>query len=311
MNEREKLEQAIATLAAQRAAMGDAVADAALSGLRQKLAELERAGTAGHAGLSDERKPFMFADLAGFTALSEELDPGHRNLLNTCFNCLVPVIEKYGGTVDKFIGDEIMALFGAPTAHENDAERALHAALEMMDALAAFNVRHATNLALHIGLNTGLVVTGGLGSDGRQEYSVMGDTVNLAAQLEDASESGQILVGPNTYRLTEPLFDFRALPPLLGKGKAGLIAAHQLIGSKAAPGTTRGIAGLHSPMLGRATELQKIEAAVQGLSTGNGALLRYRRAWHGQEPPGHRSAPDVRGRRALGRKAEPNPIPKA
>ena len=279
MTERENIEQAIATLEIQRAILGDDVVAAAVAGLRQRLADLGNAGSVTqHAamGMSGERKlvTVMFADLSGFTALSETLDPEQvRSLMNACFNCLVPVIAKYDGTVDKFIGDEIMALFGAPAAHENDAERALRAALEMMEALAAFNARYGASLAMHIGVNTGLVVAGGLGSDGRQQYSVMGDTVNLAARLKEASSTAQILVGPNTYRRTAPLFRFGTLAPIVVKGKAGLVAVHELLGSKAVPGATRGIAGLHSPLVGRDTEAQRLQQTVDRLSGGQGGIL--------------------------------------
>src|SRR4029077_1486227 len=127
---------------------------------------------------AEERKivTIVFVDVSGFTALSENLDAEEvRRLINTCFECLVPIVQKYGGTIDKFIGDEIMALFGAPVAHENDAERALRAALEMMNSISSFNREHETELGLHIGVNTGPVVTGAVGSQNRRDYSVMGD----------------------------------------------------------------------------------------------------------------------------------------
>ncbi|MCP4536631.1 MAG: adenylate/guanylate cyclase domain-containing protein [Chloroflexi bacterium] len=116
MNEREQLEQAVAHIESQRAMLGDAAVNAALVGLRQKLAALEQTRTPTPA-LTGERKAVtvMFADLSGFTALAETMDPeAVRDMMNGCFEQLVPVVEKYGGTVDKFIGDEIMALFGAP-----------------------------------------------------------------------------------------------------------------------------------------------------------------------------------------------------
>ena len=166
----------------------------ALAPLRQQLAELRGTPTALPASsLEGERKlvTVMFADISGFTAMAETMDPeAVRDLMNGCFERLVPIVEKYGGTVDKFIGDEIMALFGAPVAHENDPERALRAALEMMEALEAFNVERSTDLGVHFGINTGLVIAGGIGTRERQEYSVMGDAVNLASRLEEVSERG-------------------------------------------------------------------------------------------------------------------------
>src|SRR5438874_4200536 len=184
----EKLSAAITGLELQRSSLGDAVVDPALAALREQLAQLET----GRAPTGDERKlvTIVFADVSGFTALSEKLDPeAVRELINACFDWLVPVVQKYDGTIDKFIGDEIMALFGAPVAHEDDAERALRAALEMMDALAAFNRANGTELGLHLGINTGLVIAGKIGGRDCRDYSVMGDAVHLAALLEDASSA--------------------------------------------------------------------------------------------------------------------------
>ncbi len=272
MNEQQQFEKTIQTLESQRAILGDVVVDAALKPLREKLASFYAPATT-H---SSERKlvTIMFADLSGFTALSEKHDPEYvRGLMNDCFNVLVPIVEKYGGVIDKFIGDEIMALFGAPLAHENDAERALRASLEMMDALESFNHARRLSLGMHFGINTGLVVAGGLGSDGRQQYSVMGDAVNLAARLEDASETGQILIGPNTHRLTAPLFRFEMLAPIRVKGKSEPVAVYRLLEVKSSPGPARGIAGLHSPLVGRQAELETIRQAAGRLQTGDGGIL--------------------------------------
>lgn len=104
----------------------------------------------------------LFPDLSGFTALSETLDPEEvRELVNDCFDVLVPVVESCGGTVDKFIGDEVMALFGAPVAHEDDAARCLTAAQGMMARFASFTASRGLDLGMHIGVETGTVVTGG------------------------------------------------------------------------------------------------------------------------------------------------------
>lgn len=162
--------------------------------------------------LPAERKliTVMFADIAGFTRLAETMDPEHvRDLMNACFERLVPPVTQYGGTVDKFIGDEIMALFGAPVAHENDPERALRAALSMQEAIAAFNKARGLHLEAHFGINTGLVIAGSIGTPSQKDYSVMGDAVNLAAHLGHLSQGGEILVGPDTYRRTHHLFSLK------------------------------------------------------------------------------------------------------
>jgi class 3 adenylate cyclase len=268
----EKLSAAIAGLELQRGNLGEAVVDPAIAALREQLAQLETA----RAPTADERKlvTILFADVSGFTALSEKLDPEKvRELINACFDWLVPVVQKYDGTIDKFIGDEIMALFGAPVAHEDDAERALRAGLDMMDAIVAFNHANGTELSLHLGINTGLVVAGQVGGHDRRDYSVMGDAVNLAARLEEASSVGEIFVGPATYRLTQRIFDFEPVAPLKLKGKEAPVEVHRLLGAKVAPKSTRGIEGLRAPLVGRDNELEEIRRALADLRDGQGSIL--------------------------------------
>jgi len=278
MTKREQLEQAIAHMEAQRAILGDAVVDAALGSMRRQLTDLEEVERKLAPALEGERKlvTIMFADISGFTALAETMGPeAVRDMMNGCFQRLVPIVEKYGGTVDKFIGDEIMALFGAPVAHENDPERALRAALDMMDMLRAFNAERGTDLGIHFGINTGLVIAGGIGTDERQEYSVMGDAVNLAARLEDVSERGEILVGPDTYRRTAPLFEFETLEPVRVKGKAELVEVYRLGGLKAKPERVRGLEtrGISSPLVGRDAEFASVKDSIERLLEGEGGIV--------------------------------------
>lgn len=274
MNEIQQLENAIKALESQRAVLGDAVVEVTLEPLRQQLEALKKAKQESIA--NDERKlvTVMFADISGFTALSERLDPEKvREIMNSCFDALVPTIEKYGGAIDKFIGDEIMALFGAPIAKENDAERALRASLEMMERLEVFNQEKGVKLGLHFGINTGLVVAGGLGSEGRQQYSVMGDAVNLAARLEGASESGEIYVGPTTHKLTHPFFEFEKLSPIPLKGKSEPVQIYLLKGLKKHVTRERGIQGLFSPLVGRDKELGVIEHFFKNTEGSKGGIL--------------------------------------
>jgi class 3 adenylate cyclase len=269
-----ELHAAIADLEAQRPVLGDSVVEPAVTLLRQQLAELEARLRA--LATEEERKivTILFADVSGFSALSEQLDPEEvRNLINACFERLVPIVEKYQGTVDKFMGDEIMALFGAPIAHENDPERALRAALEMMETIAAFNRERASALDIHIGVNTGHVIAGKIGARGRRDYSVIGEAVNLAARLEGASPNGQIYVGPSTYRQTTALFNFEMLPPLKLRGKEKPVEVHRLIGLKKAPGATRSIESLRAPLIGRQSELAEIKSAFRKLRNGVGTIL--------------------------------------
>src|SRR5882762_7611230 len=268
-----KINASIAALEAQRTILGDTVVDSAIAALRQQLAQLD--ATAEKQTTEDERKivTIVFADVSGFTAFSEKKDPEEvRELMNACFESLVPVVQKYEGTIDKFIGDEIMALFGAPIAHEDDPERALRAGLEMMDAVAGINRTHGTELRLHIGINSGPVIAGQIGAENRRDYSVMGDAVNLAARLEDASSSGEIFVGPNTYRQTTHLFEFEEIPPLTLKGKEAPVQVHRLIKAKGGWKSGRGIEGLHTDLVGRDSERHRIEAMLDMLQDGSGGI---------------------------------------
>jgi class 3 adenylate cyclase/tetratricopeptide (TPR) repeat protein len=227
--------------------------------------------------LAGERRQVtvLFTDISGFTALAETMDPEEvRQVMNACFAQLGPVVEAYGGTIDKFIGDAIMALFGAPIAHENDAERAVRAALAMMEALRAFNATHGTSLGLHCGLNTGLVIAGEIGTRTRHDYSVMGDAVNLAARLEDASERGQIFVGPETYRLTHMLFTFEPLTPMRLKGKTAPVPVYQVRGprrsrSRFDVAVERGL----TPLVGREWELATLRERFRAVKAGRGQVV--------------------------------------
>ncbi|MFQ5578660.1 MAG: adenylate/guanylate cyclase domain-containing protein, partial [Anaerolineae bacterium] len=270
-----ELEQAIAALQRHQDTLGRQATTTALNVLRRQLAALEPPK---HAA---ERKQVtvMFADISGFTTLSERLDPEEvRNLLNACFERLGAIIRRYDGHIDKFIGDEIMALFGAPAAHENDPERALRAALDMKAALEQFNAEHAakipTPLALHFDINTGLVIAGGIGTRDRQDYSVIGDAANLASRLEGLSQAGQILVGQNTYRPASPFFEFETLDPVTVKGKEEPVQIYRLLKAKAGvAGQARGIQGLSSPLVGRAAELIRLQKALERLNRGQGSCV--------------------------------------
>ncbi len=277
-----ELQSSIAALEAQRAALGEVVVNAALGPMREKLAVLEaalRAPTPRAAETEGERKVVttLFADISGFTALSETLDPEQvTEIVNACFQSLTDAVVKYGGVVDKYIGDAIMALFGAPDAHEDDPERAIHAALEMQIALKETIGQLppvAANLTLHVGLNTGPVVAGAVGAAGQRDYTVMGDAVNLASRLKDISPSGHIYAGPETYRQTSRLFDFAPLAPMRIKGKRDPVQIYDVRAQAATPGTMRGIEGLRSPLIGRGAELDTLRARLDAAAQGSGSVV--------------------------------------
>ncbi len=166
----------------------------------------------------------MFADIRGFTSISEQAAPQELvTLLNEYFEAMVDVIFKYEGTLDKFVGDEIMAIWGAPIRRDDDTERAVRAAVEMQQVLEHFNrmqeEKGAVQLHIGIGLNTGEVVAGYMGSSKSMSYTVMGDTVNTASRFCSTAGPGDVLIGENTYREVGYLVDLEKLPPTKLKGK--------------------------------------------------------------------------------------------
>ncbi len=179
----------------------------------------------------------MFADIRGFTAISEQITPQELvTLLNEYFELMVDVIFKYEGTLDKFVGDEIMALWGAPISKEDDSERAVLAALEMQTLLQRFNMNqaHKNEHQLHIGigLNTGEVVAGYIGSTKSMSYTVMGDNVNTAARLCSAAKAGEVLIGANTFAQVGYKFNVEKLPPTKLKNKSVHVDIYRVLSSK-------------------------------------------------------------------------------
>lgn len=209
----------------------------------------------------------LFADLSGFTALSEMRDPEDvRQVINACFDRLVPIVETRQGVVDQFVGDALVALFGAPVAHEDDPAQACRAALEMLHAIESINAERNLNLGLHLGINSGIVLAGGVGSRGRQQYSVLGDAVNVASRLQDAAERGEIFVGADTYKLTRDQFEFVSRGAMPFKGKNEPQPVWQLTAVKTdAPARRRVLT--HTPMLGRERELTMLTRATGDVLT--------------------------------------------
>ncbi len=224
----------------------------------------------------------MFADVSGFTALNDaaktpaEVENAVR-LINGLLSELSEAIYEYDGYIDKYIGDEIMALFGAPTAHENDAELALRAALSLMDRLEHFNQNPpfplAASLGVHIGINTGTVIAGMVGTDRKRSYTVMGDVVNVAARLEGASIRGQIFVNEDTYNLTNRLFVFEEVEPIKVKGKPEPLRIYELKAARDLNQTQRGLTGMEAPLIGREYESQILVNSCQKLYESQGSIV--------------------------------------
>jgi class 3 adenylate cyclase/tetratricopeptide (TPR) repeat protein len=212
----------------------------------------------------------VFVDVTNFTAASHSM--GSEQVftwMSETMALLAGVVDRYEGTVDKFTGDGLMALFGVPNAHENDPERAVLAALEMQRALAPLRARLAeecgVTFQVRIGINTGPVVAGTIGGERHAEYTVLGDTVNLASRLEKAAEPGTTLVSASTYARTAPFFAFQLMPPLSVKGVDEPLHTYRPLGPVANPGSLRGIAGLRAPLIGRADDLRRLRSLVDAV----------------------------------------------
>jgi class 3 adenylate cyclase/tetratricopeptide (TPR) repeat protein len=189
----------------------------------------------------------LFCDVTGSTALGESTDPeALRAVLARYFERMKGILESHGGSVEKFIGDAVMAVFGVPQVHEDDALRACRAAVEMRDALPQLGLQG------RIGLNTGEVVTG------TEERLATGDAVNVAARLEQAAQPGEILIGADTLRLVRDAVETEPVAPLELKGKAEAVPAHRLL---AATGDL--VRRDSAPMVGRATELRRLHDAYE------------------------------------------------
>ncbi|MDP9180779.1 MAG: AAA family ATPase [Chloroflexota bacterium] len=268
MSEFDQVKTSLAALEAQRHVLGNAVADQAIEALRKRLAELEQKSRVPDEG---ERKHItvMFADLSGFTRLSEMGDAEEiRGWLNACFAELAAVVRRYGGYIDKFIGDELMVLFGAPQAMEDHAARALHAALDMRIALERFNQAGATRpeVSMHFGINSGTVIAGAMGVEDRREYTVMGDAVNVAARLASRAESGQILIAADTRRLAGDDFILNEMGSTTVKGREGPVEVFQLIDRRPdVPGLDEPLAG--SAMIGRDREMRVLRDVFDDVSS--------------------------------------------
>jgi adenylate cyclase len=180
----------------------------------------------------------LFADICGFTSMSETMSPSSVSLLlNDYLSRMTDVIFKYEGTLDKYIGDAIMAVFGAPLDMPDHAQRAIRTALEMQERLAEWNAERkegTPELRIRIGINSGNAVAGEIGSINKKEYTVLGDTVNTASRLESSvAKPGMVVIGANTSALVEGLFECRALGTFKVKGKALEIPAFEVLAARA------------------------------------------------------------------------------
>ena len=220
----------------------------------------------------------LFCDVQGSTGIAEKLDPEEWiEIINQIFEFMITSVYRYEGTIARLMGDAILAFFGAPIAHEDDPERAVRAGLGIIEAMRPFHDQlqreRGLDVNVRVGINTGLVVVGEVGSDMRVEYTAMGDAVNLAARMEQTAQPGSVQISGDTYKLIAPLFEFDALGRIEIKGKSEPVEAYRVLASKTRPASLRGIEGLDSPMVGREGEFQALEAQIEELQQGRGSIV--------------------------------------
>ncbi|MGH2449384.1 MAG: AAA family ATPase, partial [Chloroflexota bacterium] len=210
----------------------------------------------------------LFCDLVGFTPLSETLDPEEvRDIQAAYFERMAEQIQRFEGTVEKYAGDAILALFGTPVAHEDDAERAVLCALGMQEVLSA----DASGPGLRVGVNTGEVVSGGWGASGKQDVAVTGDALNTAARLQSAAEAGEVLVGTETERLTRRRIEYGPRRELTLKGKHGAVPAYRALGIRSRLGERW--EERQTPLLGREAEMKHLSDLWTRARGGEGQLV--------------------------------------
>lgn len=252
----------------------DALRRAAPQPLAQKiLAQRNR--------LEGERKlvTALFTDIVSSTMLAEAMDPEDwREVVSGAHERVSEAVYRYEGTIAQLLGDGVLAFFGAPLAHEDDAERAVRAALEILDALRVYagelRARDMVDaFQMRIGLNTGTVVVGDIGTDLHMEYLAIGDTVNLAARMQSAADPDSLLISENTYRHVSSLFDFEDRGRIAVKGKAEPVQVYSVVRTRKGAVRMRGIAGLSSPLVGRQRESSALMQVLSELRSGKGGIV--------------------------------------
>jgi class 3 adenylate cyclase/tetratricopeptide (TPR) repeat protein len=233
-----------------------------------------------HVRVEGERKyvTVLFADVVDSTGLGERLDPEQvAEIMNGAFAFLNASVKKYDGTIARLLGDAILAFFGAPVAHEDDAERAVRAGLDIQAAAREYaeEVRrnYGVDFKVRVGINTGLAVLAAVGDEIRTEYTAMGDTTNVAARLQSAAEPGTVLISADTYHLVKQLFELRPRGGAMVKGKSAPIVTYEVLAPRAVPGKVRGLEGLASPLVGRAAEFKLVNDKLNEVREGRGAFV--------------------------------------
>ncbi len=219
----------------------------------------------------------LFSDLSGYTAMTEKLDPEEvKEIIGRVFGEISQVVARYEGFIEKFVGDAVMALFGAPKAHEDDPVRAIKAAREIHDIVSSISPKYEKRIgrpsSMHTGICTGLVVTGDVNLE-KGTHGVLGDTINTASRLSGLAKPGEIVVGPDTYHQAEGYFTYEPLEPTIVKGKSEPVKPYKVLSPREDPTKTHRISGIRAELIGRKVEMAQLQEALQNLKQGRGAIF--------------------------------------
>ncbi len=219
----------------------------------------------------------LFSDMAGYTNMADKLDPEEvKEIMSSVFGEISKIITKYDGFIEKNVGDAVLALFGVPTAHEDDPVRAIKAAREIHDVVSAISVRFekqiGKRLTMHTGISSGLVVTGEINIE-RGTHGVLGETINIASRLSELAAPGEIVVGADTKSQTEGYFVFEPFEPTVLKGKVEPVRPYKVLAPKAEPSKTHRLTGIRAMLIGRKAEISQLHEALKDLSQGKGAIV--------------------------------------
>jgi ABC-type oligopeptide transport system substrate-binding subunit/class 3 adenylate cyclase len=232
-----------------------------------------------HTKIEGERKPvtIVFTDIVGSTAIAEKLDPEvWKEIVAGAHKRVGEAVYRYEGTIAQLLGDGVLAFFGAPITHEDDPIRAARAAMDIQESVRAYAQELGSTVddfQMRIGINTGTVVIGEIGTDMHVEYLAIGDAVNVAARLQSAAEPGKVVVSDACAKLVSATFELKDLGEITVKGKTEPLHAFELIRVKAEPETGRGLEGLPTPYVGRTQEVEKLQSSLLSLCAGHGQIV--------------------------------------
>ncbi len=220
----------------------------------------------------------LFCDVKGSTAAAEKVDPEvWTEIMNGVFEIMIRPIYKYEGLVPRLMGDAILAFFGAPITHEDDPQRAVLAGLEILEGVKPYaeeiRIKHGLEFGLRVGINTGLVVVGEIGSDLRMEYTAIGDAINLAARMEQTAQVGTVQISSETYKLVAPFFEVQSLGGVEVKGKSEPVQSYRVLRVTSTPRQLRGVEGLSSPLVGRESQFALLGERLKELDHGKGSVV--------------------------------------